>query len=195
MAVKRNVYSDWRVWLVVLLIIIVILWLLYGNQVEDFEGIDFLINNTKKKKPEQKDKKDEEVKTKPKRMTSKGEEHCRQILEKIFNVPFKPTRNLVWLKNPETKRHLELDCYNADLGIALEYSGRQHYQYTPAFQKSINDFIQQIRRDDLKRRLCIDNNVWLIVVPFSVPESKREEWISKRLPQQVGLSTNYSNIF
>ena len=178
---KKQVYDDWRVWVVVLLIVLVLLWLFYGGQEEEFGAIDFIDNL----KPNNKNKDNERVKKG--RMTSQGEEHCRRILEKIFGRKFPPTRDLKWLYNPESGRRLELDGYNEQLGIAFEFQGRQHYYYTPAFHETEDKFIQQIRRDRLKKELCLQNKVWLIVVPFTVSEGSREKYIKDQLPDQVAL--------
>jgi len=182
MTKTKKAYDDWRVWILVLLIILVLLWLFYGGQTEEFNGIDFLTNLKTN------DKKTDEPKPSKRRMTSQGEEHCRRILEKEFKCKFPPRRDLDWLVNPETKRKLELDGYNQDLGIAFEFQGRQHYHYTPAYHRSIEDFKQQIRRDKLKRELCLQNKVWLIVIPYHISEGKRENFILDQLPDRVGLN-------
>ena len=57
---------------------------------------------------------------------SKGELKCRQFLNKYFNKPFIKVRNLY---NPVTHQYLELDCYNEDLKLAVEYQGQQHYKH------------------------------------------------------------------
>src|SRR5665648_148 len=95
----------------------------------------------------------------------KSEEKCRNILETLFNSEF-PSVRPDFLKNPETKRKLELDCYNEELKLALEYSGKQHYIFPNHFHKTKEDFLKQIRRDDYKKRVCIYKGVKLIVVPY-----------------------------
>src|SRR5690348_6310742 len=81
---------------------------------------------------------------------SKGEKECRRVLEEIYGKSFTKVRPK-WLKNPETGRNLELDCYNEELKIAVEYNGEQHYKWPNFTKQSQEDFIQQVRRDKYKK--------------------------------------------
>lgn len=99
---------------------------------------------------------------------SRGETVCRETAEKYFNKPF-PKQRPLFLLNCITQKPLELDCYNEELGIAIEYNGRQHYEYTPMFHKSVDSFRNQQYRDYMKKELCKKNNVVLISVPYTVP--------------------------
>lgn len=96
---------------------------------------------------------------------SKGEIECRQILETLFNRPF-PKIRPNFLKNPKTGRNLELDCYNAELKIALEYNGKQHYTPHAFFHDSTKKFNAQVDRDNFKRQICKRRGILLIEVPY-----------------------------
>ena len=112
---------------------------------------------------------------------SSGENECRRVLENIFNLPFISSRP-DFLKNPITKSYnLELDCYNKDLHLAVEYNGKQHYEYTPYFHKSMDAFRNQQYRDDIKKRLCLENNVNLIIIPYTVKISNIKQFLIKEL--------------
>lgn len=113
---------------------------------------------------------------------SKGEIECKKVLEKIFNKPFKKARPN-FLNNPVTggDYNLELDCYNDELGLAVEYSGRQHYEYIPFFHKNKEAFYNQKYRDELKRRMCKENNIILIEVPYTVKIENIEKYIIQEL--------------
>jgi hypothetical protein len=113
---------------------------------------------------------------------SKGEAECRRVLEKIFNRPFKSTRPN-FLRNPVTggNYNLELDCYNDLLKLAVEYNGVQHYKYNSYFHKNKEAFRNQCYRDELKRRMCKDNRVNLIEVPYTVPITDIENFLIKKL--------------
>jgi len=65
---------------------------------------------------------------------SKGELECRRVLQETFKKPFHKDRP-DFLRNPVTggNFNLELDCYNPELKLAVEYSGQQHYKYIPFF--------------------------------------------------------------
>jgi len=101
---------------------------------------------------------------------SKGEEECRRVLQSIFRVPFTSQRP-DFLRNPVTggNFNLELDCYNYELGLAVEYNGQQHYKYIPYFHRNKDHFMTQKYRDDMKRRICKEQGIVLIEVPYTVP--------------------------
>ena len=72
----------------------------------------------------------------------------------------------VWLKNT-TGWNLELDCYCEQLKLAFEYNGMQHYHYTKFFHNNdINKFYYQQEKDKLKKKLCEENSVYLIIIPY-----------------------------
>lgn len=101
---------------------------------------------------------------------SKGEMICRQFLNKYFKKPFIKVRNLY---NPVTNQYLELDCYNSELNLAVEYQGKQHYKYTPYFHKNFESFRNQQYRDELKRIFCKDLGITLIEVPYDVKDIEK----------------------
>lgn len=113
---------------------------------------------------------------------SKGEIECKRVLERIFNKPFNKIRPN-FLNNPVTggEFNLEIDCYNSDLRLGIEYSGRQHYEYIPFFHKNKEAFYNQKYRDELKRRICKDNNINLIEVPYTVRIEHIENFLVNEL--------------
>ena len=126
----------------------------------------------------------------------KNEEICRNILEDIFMQEFPSTRP-DFLVNPYTGKNLELDCYNADLRLACEYNGKQHYMYTPFFHNSEEDFIKQVYRDNLKKRLCYENDIELISVPYFMNEHQIRYYIEHSILNYVEhliLSEKLKNI-
>ena len=98
---------------------------------------------------------------------SKAEIICREFLEKHFNKSFAKIRP-AWLKNPITKRCLELDCYNDELKIAIEYNGIQHYIWPNFTNQSYQDFVGQQFRDSFKFIKCKELGIELIIVPYTV---------------------------
>jgi hypothetical protein len=118
------------------------------------------------------------------KFVSKGEQICRETMEKIYGVPFINTRPK-WLKNPTTNRNLELDCYNDKLKLAVEYNGIQHYKWCSFAKQSYSDFREQIRRDRIKVDLCEQHGVYLIVVPYNVTLSQIPTYIMYHLPEIV----------
>src|SRR5690606_25997188 len=96
------------------------------------------------------------------RFISRGERLCCQTMERIYGVPFSSVWP-DWLLNPETGETLELDCYNDELKIAVEYNGEQHYKWPNFTNQTYQQFLNQVRRDTLKLDLCDRNGVYLIV--------------------------------
>lgn len=111
---------------------------------------------------------------------SKGETECRRVMEKLFQKPF-PRIRPKFLTSPKTNKRLELDCYNEDLKLAVEYNGQQHYYYNPYFHKSFQDFLDIKERDLFKKKMCKQSGIKLIVVPFSVQNSEIESFILNKL--------------
>ena len=108
---------------------------------------------------------------------SKGEIECKRVAEKIFNRPFKKIRP-DFLKSELTGKNLELDVYNEDLKLAIEYNGQQHYQYSKFFHKNGEiDFQKQLQRDKFKEQKCKEHGIRLISVPYLVKQDEIEGYI------------------
>jgi hypothetical protein len=99
---------------------------------------------------------------------SSGEKECRRVLETLFKKPF-PNIRPDFLQNPVTgNRRLEIDCFNEELGLGIEYNGVQHYKFVPFFHKNKETFMNQKYRDNMKRGMCKQNGIILIEVPYTV---------------------------
>lgn len=116
---------------------------------------------------------------------SKGEVECRRVLESLFNVPFNKARP-DFLNNPVTGgNNLELDCFNEDLRIAVEYDGEQHAKYIPFFHKTKEAFYNQKYRDYMKVQLCRNNGITLIKVPHTVKVDDIEKFLIQKLNHKL----------
>jgi len=113
--------------------------------------------------------------------SSRGERRVKTFLEKMFQRPFRKQRP-TFLNNPVTggTYNLELDCYNEELQLAVEFNGRQHYEYVPFFHKNKEAFLNQKYRDEMKRRKCYERGILLIEVPYT-EEKKLETYLLQRL--------------
>uniref|UniRef100_A0A6C0CZU6 Uncharacterized protein n=1 Tax=viral metagenome TaxID=1070528 RepID=A0A6C0CZU6_9ZZZZ len=111
---------------------------------------------------------------------SKGEKVCKEFMEEYFGKPFEKVRPH-FLQNPVTRENLELDCYNEELKLAIEYNGRQHYEYTPFMHSTKETFYAQQYRDLIKQELCKKNGIDLITVPYKIPESAIPDYIQSEL--------------
>lgn len=96
------------------------------------------------------------------------EQYIRDLFFHMYGVPFQRTKNLPWLVNKSGNR-MELDGYNADLSIAFEHNGQQHYEMDGHFTTHPNQLKRRMADDAEKVRLCRENGVALVVIPFSVP--------------------------
>lgn len=103
----------------------------------------------------------------------KNELACRKSFET-------GTRRMFPKCRPEWLQGLELDGYCESLGLAFEYNGRQHYQVVPAWHPNgEQDLDAQRMRDVKKARLCEENWVMLVVIPYT--EKNKEGFIVHQL--------------
>lgn len=124
-------------------------------------------------------------KTKPKKKVSfesKGEAECRRAVEHLTGKPF-PKARPNFMMNEISGHNLELDCYNHQLKLAVEYNGQQHYKYIPYFHTNKDAFYNIKYRDDMKQRLCDQNGITLITVPYTVKHDDIQNYIKDRLPK------------
>lgn len=104
--------------------------------------------------------------------SSKGEMGCKEFIEFYFQKPFVKIRP-DFLKNPITQENLELDLYNDELKLAIEYNGSQHYHYNSFMHKNSRDkFQNQQYRDLIKKDLCQKAGIRLIIVPYTIPQDQ-----------------------
>lgn len=104
--------------------------------------------------------------------SSIGERNCIEFLETLFSGhKFEKVRPK-WLRNPKTNYPLELDGYNEDLKIGIEYNGIQHYVWPNFCHKTEALFLEQRYRDKVKIEICKRKNICLIIIPYTVPREK-----------------------
>jgi len=110
-----------------------------------------------------------------------NEKRTRKVFELLFGVKF-PTKRPKWLLNKKGNK-LELDGYNRQLGLAFEYNGIQHYEFLDKkfFHKNEEEFIKQQRHDDIKKKLCNDKGITLIIVPYTVNMKNMHSFIVQEL--------------
>lgn len=122
------------------------------------------------------------------RLESSGEAECRRVMEMLFDRPF-PSVRPDFLRNPVTGylHNLELDCYNKDLKIAVEYNGAQHYKFIPHFHRNRDAFMNQKYRDDMKKRICKERGIFLIDVPYTVKTCNIQYFLIDKLKKNGKL--------
>ena len=113
--------------------------------------------------------------------SSKGERKCKEFVEFITGKKFDKIRP-EFLTNPITGHALELDMYNEELRLAIEYNGSQHYRFNAMMHQNNRDrFQNQQYRDLLKKQMCEKHGIRLIEVPYTVAENKIPEYLYDRL--------------
>lgn len=172
------------VWIIGLLIGFIVLWILFGGKeyqtdIRSIIGQMLKISPSPSVSPSPSRLKVEE---KRKKEPSKGEKMVCQALSEIYGVPFANVRPKFMI-NPETNKRIEFDCYNEDLKIAGEYNGVHHYVWPNWTKKSYQKFIEQMRRDQLKVELSDRNGVYLITVPYNVPNHLIKQYVQYYTPE------------
>jgi len=74
---------------------------------------------------------------------------------------------------------MRLDLVNMTKYIAIEVHGKQHESYCPFFHKSRQDYLDQIKRDDLKREWCNINNIKLIEIYEDDIPHLSKKWVNE----------------
>jgi hypothetical protein len=77
--------------------------------------------------------------------------------------------------------NLEIDCFNSEVRLGVEYNGIQHYKYNTFFHKNFEAFRNQQYRDEMKRSLCKENGIKLIEVPYTVKHNDIAVYLAKEL--------------
>jgi hypothetical protein len=125
---------------------------------------------------------------------SKGENMCRKIMEELTGMKFFKTRP-DFMRNPITGVFLELDCYNDSLKLAVEYNGEQHDKYNKFMhQGSMDKFRNQQYRDYIKKTLCKENGVFLIVVPHTIKLQNLKTYLMEKLKPFVNQRIQEQNL-
>ena len=110
-----------------------------------------------------------------------SERTCKSYFENMFKEEF-PKIKPNWLVNSKSNR-MELDGFCKKLNIAFEYQGKQHYNKHKFFHLKRN-FEHQKDDDILKRKLCEENGVILIEIPYTIERDNMQEYIQERCKEK-----------
>jgi hypothetical protein len=108
---------------------------------------------------------------------SRSEQNAVTILESVTGASF-PTVNPAWLV--WKGKTLELDGYNAQLRLALEFSGPLHTKWFPQ-KEPYSAYFDRITKDVVKLRICKREHVNLIVLDMSLPSHHWRNYLLSRL--------------
>jgi hypothetical protein len=89
---------------------------------------------------------------------SKGEEQIEKWLT-YHNINYNTQHTFINCKNVLL---LPFDFFLTDYNICIEFDGIHHYE--PIHH--MKNFINVIKRDDIKTKFCLDNNIKLIRIPY-----------------------------
>ena len=95
---------------------------------------------------------------------------CIHLIEKIYpGYNFHTVRPKFLLF--EKDNPLELDGYNEELKLAIEYNGIQHYKFTEHFHRGgVEDLNYQIKKDKFKEEKCKEQGICLITIPYTMED-------------------------
>jgi hypothetical protein len=175
---------SWTTWLIICLVLFAIFWWIWGGkQTYEFVGvkplqtpeIKFIEDNSSKFNShdntysyERQGNYYSQMKNQNTPKTSKGEDILAEVFEDIIQKKIERNLRPSFLRNPESGKSLELDCYVPEYKLAIEYNGIQHYKFPSAYHKTEKEFYDQLYRDRLKKKLCDEAGVYLIPVPYWV---------------------------
>jgi hypothetical protein len=99
-------------------------------------------------------------------------------LEHLFEKKFIKIRPN-WLKNNDGN-NLEIDCFNEELKLCVEYNGIQHYKYIEYFHRTYDNFIKRHEFDKIKKNKCIDKGYIFIDIPYYIIIENIINYISEK---------------
>lgn len=109
--------------------------------------------------------------------------HSELLAKKILDHYFSRFRKLdnyrpVWLQG------MELDRFYPDLGLAIEFQGRQHFMRVSEFNQTPESFEQQLRNDQRKRVMVEGQGIKLLSLDvFDLKEDRM-----KRYAEQIKMA-------
>ena len=107
-----------------------------------------------------------------------GESVVQTILESL-GIKYQKEKTF---ENCLYKRRLRFDFYLPDYNCCIEYDGIQHFQPT---NFSHDNFEERTKKDCIKEEYCRENGIKLIRIPYTDLDLIDEEYIKRRLDEEV----------
>jgi len=117
-----------------------------------------------------------------------GETLSRMILEHYLETRL-PSDYLTEMNG------LQLDGYSSELKVAFEYQGYQHVTKDSHFHKDSSRYKAQVKRDQEKRELCLQNGITLIEISEfkSIKKSRIPKFVDQIVDVLKLLKIEYNN--
>lgn len=101
----------------------------------------------------------------------KGARSCEnQVWKIICDIApdkFEREHKIIPDENCNSNRsYFSIDFYSEELGLAVEFNGNQHYEFSPWFHNTYEDFLKQINRDNDIKRICKEKDIKLLSIPY-----------------------------
>lgn len=117
----------------------------------------------------------------PKCSRTKGEQWIANWLE-TNNIQYEEQVTINVKQLARTSNFVNIDFvvnYN-NKTYYIEYNGEQHYRYIPYFHKGGSiDFENQVRRDEVLRDYCKENNIYLIEIKYDLSPIEINDYLNK----------------
>lgn len=80
------------------------------------------------------------------------------------------------------RNNLRIDFYLPKHNTFIEFNGLQHYEFSPYFHESEDDFQKQVERDERLKDYCRKNKINLIVIKYNQID-KIEKILNSKIPK------------
>lgn len=86
---------------------------------------------------------------------------CLAVDDRDFRRNVRPE----WFTLGVGEGRMEIDFWFRRRRVAIEFQGRQHYEYEPEMHENRREFMEQQRRDNIKAGLCLRHGIHYIEIP------------------------------
>lgn len=103
------------------------------------------------------------------RFVSRGERLIYHYLKDCGdNIKFKPQYKIPIPEgiNKTNRAYIDFMVWIGNKRYAIEYNGIQHYEFTPYFHRTYDDFYFQTRRDLAVESYCFDKGITFVEIPY-----------------------------
>lgn len=116
---------------------------------------------------------------------------ARWYLEQILGVRFPTTRLSEVIPNYSGTMHFdgyaEVTLNGKKFKTAFEYNGNQHYEFPNQFNKTLEKFMNQLEYDFKKEKIAINNDIILLIIPYTITPENMQDHIVKELESKTGI--------